>query len=77
MSSIEIKRKLFDYIRNADSRKVKAMYTMVERDIEEETNIWTDGFVNEMSRRSMEGEANLDKLNSWEGFKAKAKKSRG
>ncbi|HCZ36449.1 MAG TPA: hypothetical protein DHV26_11045 [Cytophagales bacterium] len=77
MSSIEIKRKLFDYIRNADSRKVKAMYTIVERDIEEETNIWTDDFVNEMSRRSADGVANLDKLNSWEGFKAKAKKSRG
>jgi hypothetical protein len=77
MSSIEIKRKLFDYIRNADSRKVKAMYTIVERDIEEETNIWTDDFVNEMSRRSTEGEANLDKLNSWEDLKAKLKRSRG
>ncbi len=74
MSSIEIKRKLFDYIRNADSRKVKAMYTIVERDIQEESHIWTDDFVNEMSRRSVEAEASLDKLNSWESFRAKAKK---
>jgi hypothetical protein len=74
MSSTEIKRKLFDYIRNADSRKVKAMYTIVEKDIQEETNIWTDDFVNEMSRRATEAEANLDKLNSWESFRAKAKK---
>ena len=31
MSSVEIKRKLFDYIRDADNRKVKAIYTMVEK----------------------------------------------
>ena len=73
MSSTEIKRKLFDYIRNADSRKVKAMYTIVEKDIQEETNIWTDDFVNEMSRRATEAEANLNKLNSWESFRAKGK----
>lgn len=74
MSSTEIKRKLFDYIRNADSRKVKAMYTIIEKDIQEESIIWTDDFVNEMSRRSIEAEANLEKLNSWESFRAKAKK---
>ena len=54
MSSVEIKRKLFDYIRNADSRKVKAIYTIVEKEIEEDANVWTDGFVNELSRRASE-----------------------
>jgi hypothetical protein len=50
------------------------MYTIIERDIQEESIIWTDDFVNEMSRRSAEAEANLNKLNSWETFRAKAKK---
>ncbi|MCW5910487.1 MAG: hypothetical protein KIT62_05405 [Cyclobacteriaceae bacterium] len=75
MGSIEIKRKLFDYIRNADSRKVKAIYTIVEKEIQENSDVWTDDFVNELNRRSAEAESNLDKLSSWEEVKLKAGKA--
>jgi hypothetical protein len=44
MSTAEIRQKLFEYIRMADDRKVKAIYTIVESEIEEETDIGPTNF---------------------------------
>lgn len=73
MSTIEIRQKLFDYIRVADDRKVKAIYTMIETEIEQETDIWTDEFVEELNRRTAEFESGKEKGRTWEEVKAHAK----
>jgi Putative addiction module component len=74
MSSIEIKRKLFDYIRDADNRKVKAIYTMVEKEIQEDSTIWTDEFVQELDNRVAEFENGSVKAHTWNEVKANSKK---
>ena len=42
MGAVAIREKLQDYIRNADDKKVKAIYTMVENDIEFNYRWWND-----------------------------------
>ena len=62
MTAAAIRDKLYNYIRVADDKKVKAIYTMLENEIEEETAWWTDKkFI-----------AALDKdFEEWQGGKAK------
>lgn len=74
MSSVEIKRKLFDYIRDAGNRKVKAIYTMVEKEIQEDSTVWTDEFVQELDKRVTEFEKGSIKAHTWEEVKINAKK---
>lgn len=74
MGSVEIKRKLFDYIRDADNRKVKAIYTMVEKDIQEDSTIWTDEFVQDLDKRVAEFESGSINAHTWEEVKANSKK---
>ncbi len=74
MSSVEIKRKLFDYIRDADNRKVKAIYTMVEKEIQEDSIVWTDEFVQELDKRVAAFESKSVKAHTWDEVKANAKK---
>ena len=73
MSTIEIRRKLFDYIRDADDKKVKAIYTMVEDQIAAKNDIWTDEFVNEMNSRTADFESGRVGGSSWEEVKNRAK----
>ena len=72
MSSVEIKRKLFDYIRDADNRKV--IYTMVEKEIQKDSTVWTDEFVQELDKRVTEFESRSVKAHTWDEVKANAKK---
>lgn len=72
MSSVEIKRKLFDNIRDADNRKVKAIYTLVEKEIQEDSTIWTDQYERELDKRVVEFESGSVKAHTWEEVKAKA-----
>lgn len=52
MSTAEIREKLHLYIDAADDRKVEAMYTMVEDEIEGNYDHWDDeDFVEEMTNR--------------------------
>jgi len=51
MSSEQIRQRLYEYIRFADDKKVKAIYTMVEEEIEEKHELWTESFTSEMQRR--------------------------
>jgi putative addiction module component (TIGR02574 family) len=73
MSTTEIRQKLFDYIRVADDRKVKAIYTMIEAEIEQETEIWTDEFIEELNRRTSELESGKSEGRTWEEVKASLK----
>ncbi len=69
-----IRRKLFDYIRDADEKKVKAIYTMVETDIHEDNDVWDDEFTREMERRKREFENGTDKGVPWEEVQERAMK---
>lgn len=76
MSTTEIRQKLFDYIRDAEDGKVKAIYTMVENEINIENNIWTDEFLSEMNQRVQEFEEGKDTGSSWEQVKERVKGNR-
>jgi len=55
MKTQDIKQKLHRYIENANEKKLKAIYTMVEEEIEETTGLWNDEeFVAELERREKE-----------------------
>lgn len=73
MSAVTIREKLYDYIRFADEKKVKAIYTMVEGEIAEELNLWDDPtFLNELDQRLAEYESGKVKGSTWAEVKAKS-----
>ena len=73
MSTTEIRQKLFDYIRVADDKKVKAIYTIIENEIKEEADIWTDEFLQELNKRTGDFESGKVKGYTWAEVKARAK----
>lgn len=76
MDTITIKQKLHQYIETAEDRKLKAIYTMVENEIEDFSNPWEDpAFLAEIERREktyLNGEA---KIFSWEEVQQRAKQN--
>jgi hypothetical protein len=51
MGAIAIRQKLQEYIRIADDKKVKAIYTMLENEIKSEYEWWKDeGFIKELDK---------------------------
>jgi hypothetical protein len=76
MKSIEIRQKLHQYIETALDKKLKAIYTMVENEIEELNNPWNDAaFVAQIEKREqsyLNGEA---KTYSWEEVQQRAKQA--
>lgn len=68
-----IREKLYDYIRFADDKKVKAIYTMVEEEIVMKSNPWDNAdFIEELDRRVAEYESSEDKMSTWEEVRLKA-----
>ena len=52
MKSAELREKLHSYIDTAQEKKLQAIYTMVEEEIDESNNLWeNEGFVAELERR--------------------------
>jgi hypothetical protein len=51
MSTIAIRQKLHNYLEVADDKKVKAIYTMIEADIEKLAVEYTDAFKKELDQR--------------------------
>jgi hypothetical protein len=52
MTTTAVREKLYDYIRVADEKKVKAIYMMLEDEITEELEWWKDkAFVKELDSR--------------------------
>ena len=72
MSTTEIRQKLFDYIRVADDKKVKAIYTIIKNEIKEDVDIWTDEFLQELNKRTADYESGKVKGYTWEEVKARA-----
>ncbi len=73
MSTTEIRRKLFDYIREADDKKVKAIYTIVENEIQRDADIWTDEFLQELNKRTADFESEKVKGYTWKEVMTRAK----
>jgi hypothetical protein len=52
MTATAIRQKLYDYIRIAEDKKIKAIYTMLEDEITEDLEWWKDNvFTDELDRR--------------------------
>ncbi len=73
MSTTEIRQKLFDYIRVADDKKVKAIYTILSNEIQEDTDIWTDEFLQELNKRTADFESGKVMGFTWNEVKSRAK----
>jgi putative addiction module component (TIGR02574 family) len=72
MAAITIRQKLYEYIRLADDKKVKAIYTMVEDEIAEKGyDYWNDkAFIEELDKRSANYKNGKTKAIAWEDAKA-------
>ena len=71
MSTTTIRQKLYDYIRGAEDRKVKAIYTMLEEEIEESYDYWNDkAFMAALAKRSADRLSGNSKTVPWEEAKA-------
>ena len=78
MTTATIRQKLYDYIRVAEEKKVKAIYTMLEKEIEEEFDCWNDNeFMEELDRRSNDYKNGNVKGVSWEEVKGRILSSTG
>ena len=72
MTTTSIRHKLYDYIRAAEDKKIKAIYTMLEEEIEGNYDYWNDkDFVDELDRRSEDFKSGKVKGILWEDAKAK------
>ncbi|WP_299290239.1 hypothetical protein [uncultured Mucilaginibacter sp.] len=75
METSEIKKKLHDYIEFVAEEKLKAIYIVLESDIESVYNHQNDPrFVAETESRTKKPEAGTEKENTWQEAKAKAMK---
>jgi len=62
MTSIAIRNRLYDYIRFADTKKLRAICDIIENDIEKNHEWWKDEkFVAELERRDSAMENGKDK----------------
>jgi hypothetical protein len=52
MTTTTIRKKLVNYLQVADDKKVKAIYTMVEDEINTKANDWDESFIQELADRS-------------------------
>ena len=76
MKATEIKKQLHDYIEAVDSKKLKAIYTVMEQDIKSHADIWEDeDFVNELDRRKESFLNGTTNGHTWEEVKANARKA--
>ena len=74
MKSIEIKKKLLEYIKTAQDKKLKAIYTLMEKEIEEPYDPWDDpAFVSKIERREQSLLNGKAKIYSWEEVQQRAK----
>ncbi len=70
MNTATIRKKLYEYIRVADDRKVKAIYTIIENDVIEPYEWWNDKeLLAELDYRSEQIKNGIDKGQLWEDAK--------
>lgn len=70
MDTATIRQKLYEYIRKADDKKVKAIYTIVENDIDQVNEWWQDDkLIAKIEQRAADLKSGKDKGISWDDFK--------
>jgi hypothetical protein len=70
MNTATIRKKLSEYIKVADDKKVKAIYTIVEDDINELNERWNDqSFITDLDNRSADLKSGKDQGVPWEKLK--------
>lgn len=72
MTTAAIRKRLSDYMQTADEKKVKAIYAMVEDEINTAENDWDEEFIKELNRRSKEVASGKVKTYTWEEVKKNA-----
>ena len=72
MTTTTIREKLADYLQVADEKKLKAIYTMVEDEINTLANDWDDDFMKELRTRSKSFINGASKTYNWEETKQAA-----
>ncbi len=76
METQEIRKKLQNYIESAEEEKIKAIYTVLENDINAVYDHWDDPeFVAEMDSRVRELESGEVKGSTWQEVKQRALQS--
>lgn len=75
MKSAQLKQRLHEYINFADEKKLKAIYTIVEDEIENYDYTNDKKFINELNKRAKDLESGKEKGLSWNEVKAKAVKA--
>jgi recombinational DNA repair protein RecR len=74
MNTSAIRKKLYDYIKVAEDKKVKALYTIIENDINEMDSWHKDKkLLAELEKRSSDLKLGVDKGVSWEELKKNLK----
>ncbi len=74
MTTTAIREKLIDYILHVDDKKVEAFYTIVENDLQQVNENWSEDFKTEMNRRLEDYKEGKAKMYSWEEIKDSLKK---
>ncbi|MES2702873.1 MAG: addiction module protein [Bacteroidota bacterium] len=72
MTTTVIRQKLSTYMQTADDKKIKAIYTIVEDEIETAANDWDNDFKRELERRSKAFKNGTSKAYTWEETKRAA-----
>jgi hypothetical protein len=71
MTTATIRERLYDYIRVADDKKVKAIYALLEDQIAPAVD-WSEDedFVAELDERVRRHEAGIDRAHTWDELEA-------
>ena len=72
METAGMRQKLAAYLKVADENKIKAIYTMVEDEINTSENEWSENFIKELKQRSRGIADGIIKTYSWEETKKAA-----
>ena len=76
MNTSTIRKKLSEYIKVADDKKVKAIYTIVEREINEMDQWWNDkNLIDDLNSRSADLKSGKDIGIGWEELRKGIKRS--
>jgi len=71
MNATSIRQKLFDYLQVADDKKVAAIYSILEEEIEDSAIDWNNGkFIQELDSRTAEYKNGTINAQSWDEAKA-------
>ena len=71
MTETKIRERMADYCQTGDLKKVKAMYTMIEGEIEEASG-WSKEFIKELDKRTKSFLDGSAKTYTWEETKQAA-----